>query len=192
MYHASLPQPPWGPFTMLSEQQGSATLLWFSPLLQFLDVISIDVVDICRGPLSLETGRRCASDSPVAAANLEATNNLCEVHATSCSTTLVPAWIPGALLWSVLFCWLPLCDGGQNKHHLDTLRNRIEHGTAGKISAVEERMIAANESRRWLALVGPLGRVFGRVACVLPPSLKFFLTYCVSVTLVVLWLVLQR
>jgi hypothetical protein len=44
--HHSLPQPPWGPFTMLTDQpeEGRMVMLCFSPILQFLDVVELTAV----------------------------------------------------------------------------------------------------------------------------------------------------
>jgi hypothetical protein len=63
------------------------------------------------------------------------------VHVRAWSAACVPAWLPAALLWATLLCWLPLGDGGANRANIHTLRRRLEHAPCG-----------AGESSRWVTL----------------------------------------
>jgi hypothetical protein len=57
LLHPSLPQPAWGPFTMLTDEpeRGRVVMLWFSPILQFLDVIEVTAAPTSSPPPPSQT-----------------------------------------------------------------------------------------------------------------------------------------
>jgi len=83
----------------------------------------------------------------------------------------VPAWIPGALLWAALLCWLPASDGGTNRAHVASLRRRLE--TAAAVTVLSETVI--NEGGD----TGSCGAVLERrLLAHVPYTMLFFVTYC--------------
>ncbi|KAK3236974.1 hypothetical protein CYMTET_52922 [Cymbomonas tetramitiformis] len=112
IYHPSTkPKSHWGPFTRLKSSGTSATLLRFTPIVQFLDKVDVAAK---------------ASSEPSA-------HPRCEVNVLSVSTACVPSWIPGAVIVSALLCWLPVPDGGCNSSHIRLLRRRLEENACLEI-----------------------------------------------------------
>jgi hypothetical protein len=95
------------------------------------------------------------------------------VRVRSCSAACVPAWVPAALLWAALLCWLPVSDGGTNRAHVAALRCRLE--TAAAMTVLSETVLnAGGDTGSWGAAVERW--LMARV----PHTALFFLIYCVG------------